>query len=117
MNKALAMTVGIALLVLLLLFSMTFTVAYHEVAIKSTFGKSDADDVITEPGLEFKLPIFADRVVKYDTRLQMVDSPEEELQLADGQTIVIRGFLLWRVDRENARQFANSYATVDEAEP
>ena len=47
MNKPFAVGVGLLLLVLLLLFSTTYTVKHNEVAIKQTFGKSR---VVTEAG-------------------------------------------------------------------
>jgi len=116
MNRIIVMTAGIVLLVLLLLFSSTYTVAFHEVAIKSTFGQSSEDDVISEPGLKFKLPIFADRVNTIDTRLQYLQSPDEEILTADQQTVVVRGFLMWKVDVDNALVFDRSYDGLDQAE-
>lgn len=115
MNKIIAVVSGIVLLIVLLLFSMTYTVSFHEVAIKSTFGRSTDEHVITEPGLKFKLPVFADQVTKYDTRLQLLESPMEEKPTSDGQTVVLRAFLMWQVDTDNARQFHDNYNTIDDA--
>lgn len=117
MNRFLAILIGIVLLVVLLLFSMTYTVSFHEVAIKSTFGRSTDEHVITDPGLKFKLPVFADQVTKYDTRLQLLESPMEEKPTSDGQTVVLRAFLMWQVDVDNARQFHDNYNTIDDARP
>lgn len=100
MNKPLAVGIGLLLLVFLLLFSMTYSVRFHEVAIRKTFGQSDADGIITEPGLHFKLPIFADQVTRLDTRMQLLESPLETIPTADGQQVVARVFLLWQVDTE-----------------
>ena len=116
MNKAIAIIVGVVLLLMFLLFSMTYTVSFNEVAIKSTFGQADEDSVVTEPGLKFKLPFLADRVEKFDTRLQYLPSPEQEIPTADGQTVVVQAFLMWRVDGDNARQFDRSYGSISEAE-
>jgi len=111
MKKATAIIVGLVILGVLILFSMTFTVAYNQVAIRSTFGKVDEASIIREPGLHFRLPFFADSVTLYDTRLQILESPLENIQTADGQQIVIRGFMLWRVDRaaEGPLQFYRSF--------
>ncbi len=117
MNRFFAIGIGVLLLVVLLLFSMTYTVSFHEVAIKSTFGRSSDEAVITEPGLKFKWPIFADRVTKYDTRLQLLESPLEEKPTLDGQSIVVRAFLMWQIDVDSARSFHDNYDTVDEARP
>ncbi len=100
MKKATAIIVGLVILGVLILFSMTFTVAYNQVAIRSTFGKVDQASIIHEPGLHFRLPFFADSVSVYDTRMQILESPLENIQTADGQQIVVRGFMLWRVVRE-----------------
>jgi membrane protease subunit HflC len=111
MKKATAIIVGLVILGVLILFSMTFTVAYNQVAIRSTFGKVDEASIIREPGLHFRLPFFADSVTLFDTRLQILESPLENIQTADGQQIVIRGFMLWRVDRaaEGPLQFYRSF--------
>ena len=62
MKKATAIIVGLVILGVLILFSMTFAVAYNQVAIRSTFGKVDQGSIIREPGLHFRLPFFADSV-------------------------------------------------------
>lgn len=41
MTRAFAVVVGLLLLVLLVLFSTTYTVRFHEVAVKTTFGKEE----------------------------------------------------------------------------
>ena len=78
MNKAFAVIAGLVLVGLLLLFSATYTVSYNEVAIKTRFGRTSAGSVITDPGLKFKLPVFAERVTKLDTRLQILQTPLED---------------------------------------
>ncbi|MHC4908221.1 MAG: SPFH domain-containing protein [Planctomycetota bacterium] len=115
MNKMLAIGVGAVLLLLLLVFSTTYTVSFHEVAIKRTMGKSDADDVSTDPGLKFKLPIVQDEA-KYDTRLQILESPLEEIALSDGQQVAVKAYLLWRVDPGDALTFDSSYGSIEAAE-
>ncbi len=59
MKKTMAVLIGAGLLVLLVLFSSTYTVRYHELAIKTRFGKIRGDSVQTEAGLHFQLPLFA----------------------------------------------------------
>jgi membrane protease subunit HflC len=78
MNKAFAIIVGLLLLVLLVLFSTTYTVRFHEVA-------------------------------EYDKRIQLVETPLVEAPTADGQSVVVRAFLMWRVDPDNVLRFAQSY--------
>lgn len=111
MKKALAIIVGLVMLAVLLVFSMTFTVSFNQVAIQSRFGKVDESSIVREPGLHFRLPFFADSVHLYDTRLQILESPQENIQTSDGQQIVVQGFLLWQVDRdgEGPLTFYQSY--------
>jgi membrane protease subunit HflC len=115
MSKTIAIVIGLILLVALLLFSMTYTVNYHEVAIKTRFGKEGS--VINQPGLKFRLPLFADRVSTFDTRVQLRESPLETVQTADGQQIVVKAFMLWQVDTQGNAPltFSQNYASVEEA--
>jgi len=118
MSKTIAIVIGLILLVALLLFSMTFTVRYHEVAIKTRFGQITDHSVIREPGLQFRLPLFADKVTRFDTRLQVRESPLDTVQTADGQQVVVKAFVMWKVDTSNDEQpikFFQSYSSVEEA--
>jgi len=118
MNKAFAIFVGLLLLVVLVLFTTSYTVTYHEIAIRTRFGQADSASVITDPGLHFKLPFFADRVAKYDTRLQLLETPLEQIQTADKQPLVVTAFLMWQIDTSQAAgplAFSSNYRSVDDA--
>jgi modulator of FtsH protease HflC len=116
MNKSIAVFVGLGLLIALVLFSMTYSVSFHEVAIKTRFARADSQSVVSEPGLHFKLPLIADTVTKIDTRLQLRESPMETIQTADGQQVVVRAFMMWRVNKDQALNFYQKYpGGVDEA--
>jgi membrane protease subunit HflC len=107
MTRAFAVVVGLLLLVLLVLFSTTYTVRFHEVAVKTTFGKEET--VQNEPGVHFRYPLFIDRVRTYDKRIQLIETPMVEAPTADGQSVMVRAFLMWRVDPDNVLRFAQSY--------
>lgn len=118
MSKLIAIIVGFLLLASLVLFTTTYTVSFHEVAIKTRFGKENS--VVrgeTDAGLHFKLPFFIDRTVNFDTRLQLLESPLETIQTADGQQIVVRAFLMWRVDTagDGPLAFDRSYDSTKQA--
>ena len=118
MNKLVASIVGLTLFAVFVIFSATYTVKYNEVAIKATFGNVSDSGIVRDPGLHFRLPIFIDRVTKLDTRLQLVESPLEEIVTADGIQIVARAFMLWKVDTESEtgpRSFFDEYTTVANA--
>ncbi|MHC4989704.1 MAG: SPFH domain-containing protein [Planctomycetota bacterium] len=117
MNKVVAISIGAILLLLLLIFSTTYSVSFHEVAIRRTFGKSTAESVVTDPGLRWKWPIIQETAT-YDTRLQVHETTSEEISTADGQQIVVKAFLLWRVDDsmpERVLAFDETYNSVEDA--
>ena len=107
MTRAFAIVVGLLLLVMLVLFSTTYTVRFHEVAVKTTFGKEET--VQNDPGVHFRYPLFIDRVRTYDKRIQLAETPLMETPTADGQSVMVKAFLMWRVDPENVLRFAQSY--------
>jgi regulator of protease activity HflC (stomatin/prohibitin superfamily) len=118
MNRLLVIGVGLLLVLLFLVFTTSYSVRYHEVAIRQTFGRVDESSVIREAGWHFKLPVFLDRIDKIDTRLQLVESPLEEITTADGLQIVVKAFLLWRVDEQTPQgplDFFRGYETIDNA--
>ncbi len=118
MSKIFAVVVGVLLLAALLLFSTTYTVRFNEVAVRTTFGKTSSASVQSRPGVHFRYPLFADRVTKYDTRMQLEETALVEVPTADGQSVVVRCFLLWKMDTEPEKvlQFASSFASAREAD-
>jgi membrane protease subunit HflC len=119
MKKFVAIIVGLIILAVLLLFSISYKISYSEVGIRSRFGKIDESSIIREPGLHFRLPFFADSVETFDTRVQLIETPMDNLQTKDGQQIVARAFLLWKVDEEGQGplEFYESFSSVNEAMP
>lgn len=117
MKKPLAVGVGLLLLAAFVLFSTSYTVKFNEVAVRATFGEVDESSVVSDAGLHFRWPIFIDRVTKLDKRVQVVESPLEEILLADGQQVVARGFMLWRVDTDGTGplDFFRGYESVGNA--
>ncbi len=117
MKRPIAIFSGIALLLILLLFSMTYTVSFHEVGIRSRFGQTSEDSIIRDAGLHFRLPFFADTVTLLDTRMKILQSPLELLQTADGQQIVVKAYLLWQVDSDGAAplNFFRSHGSAEGA--
>jgi membrane protease subunit HflC len=117
MKRPIVIVAGIALLLILLAFSMTYTVSFHEVGIRSRFGQTDENSVVREAGLHFRLPFFADSVTLLDTRMKIHQSPMSLFQTSDGQQIVVKTFLLWKVDTEGTAplDFYRSYGSADVA--
>ena len=117
MKRPIAIFSGIALLLILLLFSMTYTVSFHEVGIRSRFGQTSEDSIVRDAGLHFRLPFFADTVTLLDTRMKIHQSPLELLQTADGQQIVVKAYLLWQVDSDGTAplNFFRSHGSAEVA--
>ena len=101
MSKTIAILVGLGLLIALVLFSMTYTVNFNEVAIKTRFSQASSRSIVDEPGLHFKLPLIADKVTKIDKRLQLRESALETIQTADGQQVTVRAYLMWKVNEKD----------------
>jgi len=115
MTRQIPIIVGVLLLLVLIVFNTTYTVAFNEVAIKTRFGATER--VVQDSGLHFKAPFFVDRVTKLDRRLQLVDSALETVQTRDGQQVLVQAYLLWRIstDDDGLRSFFETYGTVEEA--
>ena len=117
MKRPIVIVTGIALLFILLLFSTTYTVSFHEVGIRTRFGQTTEGSIVREAGLHFRLPFFADSVVLLDTRTKIHQSPLETLQTVDGQQIVVKSYLLWRINTNAMAplDFYRSYGTAESA--
>lgn len=115
MKKTIAVVVGVMLVVMLVVFTSTYTVRYNQVAIKTRFGKISDSSVQTEPGLHFRLPLFAEKVITFDTRMQLLESPLKTVATADDQQVMVRAFLMWKVDLDNVKEFYRSFKSVREA--
>jgi membrane protease subunit HflC len=101
MNRIAIFLVG-ALLVLILASSTLFVVDQRQVAVVYALG--EIKDVITEPGLKFKLPPPLQNVVFLDRRIQTLDSPETQpIFTAEKKSLVIDWLIKWRITEP--RQF------------
>jgi modulator of FtsH protease HflC len=88
--------VSSALVVLALLSSMLFVVDQRQFGVVYALGQ--IKEVITEPGLNFKLPPPFQNVSYIDKRLLTLDSPDQEPMLtAEKQRVVIDWYVRWRI--------------------
>ena len=85
-----------ALVALALLSSMLFVVDQRQFGVVYALGQ--IKEVITEPGLNFKLPPPFQNVSYIDKRLLTLDSPDQEPMLtAEKQRVVIDWYVRWRI--------------------
>ncbi len=101
MNR-IGIIIGGALLALMLFASTLFIVDQRQVAV--IFALGEIKEVITEPGLKFKLPPPFQNVVFLDKRIQTLDSPETRpIFTAEKKSLVIDWLVKWRI--AEPRQF------------
>ncbi len=94
MNRGLAALAGVVLVALFILAQAVFTVHQRSQALVLRFGNPVR--VITEPGLNFKIP-FAETVVMFDRRVLSLDTPAEEIITADQKRVVVDAFSRYRI--------------------
>ena len=101
MNR-IGMIAGGLLAFVLLLGSMLFVVDQRQVAVIYSLG--EIKEVVTEPGLNMKLPPPLQNVVFLDKRIQTLDSPETRpIFTAEKKSLVIDWLVKWRINEP--RQF------------
>jgi membrane protease subunit HflC len=101
MNR-IALTVAGALIALMLVTSTLFVVDQRQVGVVYALG--EIKEVITDPGLHFKLPPPFQNVVFLDKRVQTLDSPETRpIFTAEKKSLVIDWLVKWRISEP--RQF------------
>jgi membrane protease subunit HflC len=87
---------GIAVVVVLLivLMSSMFTVHQTEKALVKQFGNPVR--VVTQPGLQFKVPLVQD-VAYFDNRILDLEPPQEEVIAADQKRLVVDSYARYRI--------------------
>jgi modulator of FtsH protease HflC len=101
MNK-LAATLALVVAVLMAAASTLFVVDQRQVGVVYALG--EIKEVITEPGLKFKLPPPFQNVVFLDRRVQTLDSPETRpIFTAEKKSLVVDWLVKWRI--AEPRQF------------
>jgi len=113
--RKIPVVVAVVIVAVLVLFSTTYTVNFHEIAVLTRFGKPAG--VERAAGLHLKAPLFIDQVTKLDVRLQFIESPLETVLTKDGQQVLVQAYLLWRVQEtgDAPLQFFVSHGTLDAA--
>jgi modulator of FtsH protease HflC len=103
MKNSFTILMGIVITAALLSYMFLYQVRYDQVAVRTTFDKADDGSVQTEPGLKFRLPWPIHKVTHYSKRLQLLEDTVEELQTADGKSVIVKTYLTWRI--ENPLEF------------
>jgi membrane protease subunit HflC len=98
MKNSFTMLVGGAIFLALLAYTFLYQVRYDQVAVRTTFDKAEAASVQSTPGLKWRLPWPIHKVTHYSKRLQLLEDKLEELQTADGKSVIVRTYLTWRIE-------------------
>lgn len=98
MKNKLFLLIGIGVACVLLSYMLAFVVRFDQVAVRASFGSADETSVIKEPGFKFRLPWPFQQVYQYSTRTQLVETASNQLQTADGYSIIVRTYLAWRIE-------------------
>jgi len=113
MNRIISVVFG-GLLALLVASSTLFIVDQRQFAVVYALG--EIREVVTEPGLKFKMPPPFQNVVYVDRRVQTLDSPVfPPVFTAEKKSLVIDWMVKWRI--RDAKQFIrNSGASLAQLE-
>lgn len=93
MNARLGFFGGIAVVILIVLYTIFFTVQQTEIALVLQFGKPVR--VITNPGLELKLPY--QNVVIYDRRILDFEPAAEEVIASDQKRLIVDTYARFKI--------------------
>ena len=98
MKNSFTILIGCLIAAALLSYMFLYQVRYDQVAVRTTFDKADAGSVQDTPGLKWRLPWPIHKVTHYSKRLQLLEDKIEELQTADGKSVIVRTYLTWRIE-------------------
>jgi len=108
MINRLGFIIASALVVLMVAFSMVFVVDQRQVGVVYALG--EIKEVITEPGLKFKMPPPFQNVVFLDKRIQTLDSPDTRpIFTAEKKSLLVDWMVKWRIT--DPRQFIRNNGT------
>jgi membrane protease subunit HflC len=97
MKNSFVVLAGLVLVGVLLSNMFLYQVRYDQVAVRTTFDKADESSIQEAPGLKWRWPWPVNKVTLYPRRLQLLEDKIEELQTADGKSVIVRTYLTWRI--------------------
>ncbi len=98
MKNSFTILIGCLIAAALLSHMFLYQVRYDQVAVRTTFDKADEGSVQDTPGLKWRLPWPIHKITHYSKRLQLLEDKIEELQTADGKSVIVRTYLTWRIE-------------------
>jgi membrane protease subunit HflC len=111
MNRIVGTLVGIVVAAVLFR-SCAFIVDQRQFAIVFAFGQ--IKEVISDPGLHFKLPPPFQNVVYLDKRILTIDTPQtDRIQTSEKKNLLVDSFVKWRI--ADARRYWVSFGGSERA--
>ena len=107
--------IGLVVVIVVALFGanlVTYTVNEVEQVVVTQFGQPR--DVITEPGLYFKLPDPIQKITVFDKRLLDYDSDADPIYTKDKKILLLDNYARWRI--VDALLFMQALRTENEAQ-
>ena len=95
MNRTVGISVIVAVVALVLIYSSTFFVQQSQNAVVVRFGKL-IDTVVNEPGLHWRVP-FIDHVFAIDRRIINIDAPGYTVTTKDQKRIIISAYVRYQI--------------------
>jgi modulator of FtsH protease HflC len=95
MNRTISVSVIVAVVALVLVYSSTFFVQQSQNAVVVRFGKL-IDTVVNEPGLHWRVP-FIDHVFAIDRRIINIDAPGYTVTTKDQKRIIISAYVRYQI--------------------
>jgi len=95
MNRTVGISVIVAVVALVLIYSSTFFVQQSQNAVVVRFGKL-IDTVTNEPGLHWRVP-FVDHVFAIDRRIINIDAPAYTVTTKDQKRIIISAYVRYQI--------------------
>lgn len=92
--------------------SCVYTVNAREVAVVTFFGKPI--HTIVEPGLQVRAPWPLHKVIRFDSRTQLLTVEPTEVLTRDKKNLVVETFVLWKVS--DPERFLEAVGTPETAE-
>src|SRR3982750_3673242 len=100
----------LAIIALIVGYSSLFTVYQTRLALVVRLGQPVR--VVTEPGLNFKLPLI-DNVISVDKRILDLENPAQEVIASDQKRLVVDAFARYRI--QDLLKFYQSLGSIDRA--
>ena len=97
MKNSFTILLGSLITLCLLSYMFLYQVRYDQVAVRTTFDRADDGSVQNTPGLKWRLPWPIHKVTHYSKRLQLLEDTVEEIQTADGKSVIVKTYLTWRI--------------------